>query len=88
MIKKIKAKRRALYLYVCAKCGHKRNSRVYSRATTKICTKCRRDMVPDNQPSLFPIEKSDCPDHPDGHHFIPCDEWPATCTCGKQEYEN
>jgi hypothetical protein len=30
-------------------------------------------------------EESDCPDRENGHRFIPCDEWPATCTCGKQE---
>lgn len=30
---------------------------------------------------------NDCPDHKDGHHFIPCDEWSATCSCGKTEDE-
>jgi hypothetical protein len=29
----------------------------------------------------------ECPDHEDGHIFIPCDDLPATCTCGRQEYE-
>jgi len=31
------------------------------------------------------IIKSECPDHPNGHIFIPCDEWQATCTCGKTQ---
>ena len=32
-------------------------------------------------------KKSDCPDHPDGHHFIECDEWLKTCSCGATEEE-
>lgn len=29
--------------------------------------------------------KSECPDNKDGkHHFIDCDDHPATCLCGKQ----
>lgn len=30
---------------------------------------------------------SPCPDHLEGHIFIPCDEHSATCTCGKVEGE-
>jgi hypothetical protein len=33
------------------------------------------------------IEQKKCPDHEEGHHFIECDGWPATCSCGKQENE-
>ncbi len=30
--------------------------------------------------------KNKCSFHKDGeHHFIPCDEWSATCQCGKTE---
>lgn len=28
---------------------------------------------------------SECPDHLDGHHFIECDEWSRTCSCGEIE---
>lgn len=28
-----------------------------------------------------------CPDHGLEHRFIPCDEWPATCSCGATENE-
>lgn len=30
------------------------------------------------------FSESNCPDHPEGHRFVPCDEWSATCTCGEQ----
>lgn len=49
----IKAKRRALYLYECSKCHKKRSSRVYKRASDRVCAICRRNQVPDNQQSLF-----------------------------------
>lgn len=49
----MKAKRRALYLYKCVKFGHKRSSRIYTRASEEVCAKCRRESVPENQPSLF-----------------------------------
>ena len=49
----MKAKRRALYFYRCVKCGHKRSSRIYTRASEEVCAKCRREAVPENQSSLF-----------------------------------
>ena len=49
----MKAKRRALYLYKCIKCGFKRSSRIYTRASEEVCAKCKREAIPDNQPSLF-----------------------------------
>lgn len=27
----------------------------------------------------------ECPDHDEGHRFVACDEWGATCTCGATE---
>lgn len=60
----MKAKRRALYLYKCIKCGFKRSSRIYTRASEEVCAKCRREATPENQPSLFtePItNKMECP---------------------------
>ena len=30
---------------------------------------------------------SECPDHLDGHSFISCDDLPAPCSCGGQNYE-
>lgn len=30
-------------------------------------------------------EISECPDHEDGHHFIPCDDWSSTCSCGEMQ---
>jgi predicted SprT family Zn-dependent metalloprotease len=49
----LKAKRRAIYPYSCANCGKRRLSLVYLRASGKVCSKCRREKVPENQPSLF-----------------------------------
>jgi hypothetical protein len=38
---------------------------------------------------LLATDKRQCPDHTDGQHvFIPCDDLPATCVCGKQEHES
>lgn len=57
---KQETKRRALYFFTCDKCGHKRTSRLYWRAKELICLKCKRNIVPENQQSLFgiPIEVS------------------------------
>jgi len=51
---KIKIKKwRRINPYICDRCGHKRSSYIFDRAKGKICQKCLRDEVPDNQPSLF-----------------------------------
>lgn len=47
-------RRRAAYKYTCSICQKKRFSFVFSRAIENICSKCRRNQAPDNQPSLFP----------------------------------
>lgn len=55
---KIKAKRRALYFYICAECGKKRDSLIYTRATDQVCSICRKNKVPENQPSLFTAKEN------------------------------
>ena len=50
---KKETKRRALYFFTCDKCGHKRTSRLYWRAKELVCLKCKKNIVPDNQQSLF-----------------------------------
>jgi hypothetical protein len=50
-----KPKRRALYKYICSGCGKKRDSLIYNRATGEVCTICKRNQVPENQPSLFDV---------------------------------
>lgn len=44
---------RRLNLYVCKECGHPRGTLVYRRQQDGLCRKCARDVVPENQPSLF-----------------------------------
>lgn len=48
-----KIAKKALYFYICERCGKKRNSRIYDRALGKVCQVCLRNQVPDNQQSLF-----------------------------------
>lgn len=50
---KQKTKRRHLYPYQCKRCKKKRASLIYSRAVDGICAVCRKDIIPDNQQSLF-----------------------------------
>ena len=50
---KIKAKRRAIYNYICKKCHKKRASLIYNRAVNKECTLCRKNRVAENQQALF-----------------------------------
>jgi len=50
---KLKAHRRAIYSYPCRVCGKKRYSLVYLRAIDRVCRKCRKEIPPANQPSLF-----------------------------------
>jgi hypothetical protein len=54
-----KTKRRALYIYTCATCGKKRSSLIYVRATGEVCSICRKNQVPENQPSLFSQSEND-----------------------------
>jgi len=54
-----KTKRRALYVYTCAACHKKRGSLVYVRAIGEVCAKCRKNQIPENQPSLFSQSKND-----------------------------
>lgn len=49
----LKTKRRVFYPYICSRCHKKRFSRKYQRAIDQVCTICRKDDVPENQPSLF-----------------------------------
>jgi hypothetical protein len=51
---KLQAKRRAIYSYPCRICGKKRYSLVYLRALDRVCRRCRKELPPPNQPSLFP----------------------------------
>lgn len=51
---------------------------------------CTIDVVVDKVKQLqikpkTPASDSNCPDHPNGHIFVKCDEWDATCTCGAIE---
>lgn len=47
--------RKALYFYTCQSCGKKRNTRIYERAIGKICQKCLKNKISDNQPDLFGV---------------------------------
>lgn len=49
----LKAKRRAIYPYICAGCRKERKSLIYDRAVGRLCSVCRRTVTPANQPSLF-----------------------------------
>lgn len=55
MKKKNKAtkKWRRINPYICDKCHKRRLSFFFQRAEAKICAKCSKDEVPNNQPSLF-----------------------------------
>lgn len=53
MKKKLKAKRRAEYSFVCIGCEKNRVSYKYVRAIERLCRNCRRSLPPKNQPSLF-----------------------------------
>lgn len=45
--------------YVCSGCGKRRYSFIFTRAKEKLCRLCARDIVPENQPSLFtPIART------------------------------
>lgn len=62
MKKKNKAtkKWRRINPYICEKCHKRRLTFFFQRAEAKICAKCSKDEVPDNQPSLFcviPVEQ-------------------------------
>lgn len=41
--------------YICDKCGKPRYSFIFTRAKEKICRSCARNIVPENQQSLFPV---------------------------------
>lgn len=45
--------------YLCAQCGKPRYSFIFSRAKEKLCRSCARNVIPDNQPSLFAEEKEE-----------------------------
>lgn len=69
-------------LGICKKCGTVEDAAIEeANAPGFLCSKCFVKYTADSSGNI----KSRCPDHPDGHHFIPCDEWPATCTCGEEE---
>jgi len=51
--KKTIRKWRRINPYVCEKCGKHRSSYIFDRAKEKICCVCAKNIVPDNQPSLF-----------------------------------
>ena len=57
-----------------------------------ICTKCGRTeegyTEEERNDPKFLCLKCWCPSRKGEHYFISCDEHPATCVCGKQEYEN
>lgn len=46
-------KERRLYYFTCQGCAKRRSSLKRSIARAGKCRKCRRNKVPDNQPSLF-----------------------------------
>jgi predicted Zn-ribbon and HTH transcriptional regulator len=39
--------------YTCKKCGRRRLSFYFGRAKTKLCQKCRREIIDENQLKLF-----------------------------------
>lgn len=54
----IAKKWRRINPYRCRICGKKRNSFKYERSKNGVCTVCRKNSVPDNQPQLFPAEQN------------------------------
>jgi hypothetical protein len=53
MIPLTNKKWRRINRYTCRGCGKTRYSFKYRRAHDGLCTKCRRDLLPEGQESLF-----------------------------------
>jgi hypothetical protein len=49
---------RHIYRYICLGCNHARWTYIYTRYLAAKCTKCQKNVIPDNQSELFPREEA------------------------------